>query len=332
MNAAADSDVQSETLINRLGAAQTIDDEVRKLLHDAEQRVRSTPCTQRAQLILIAKTLLREEVVDRPTECADPPVFIAISNSPDYPRPPSVHHMGGGFSINRLSRGLAGVTRKQRRVTTPELLVLAALFALPEPAWTVSVTEQQLAAALVAKPDLQRGARLFKACVACHKSDGGGRPDGDVPAIAGQYPRVLLRQLVDFHYGKRWDVRMEAIARSHSLSGAQDLADVAAYVSALPRITNPGRGDGQLLAHGMQVYQRQCASCHGPSALGDARKAVPWLAGQHYEYLLREMYYTFDHRRPNLTNHGIFLDRFTRPDYQGVADYLSGLISPPSGQ
>jgi cytochrome c553 len=218
-----------------------------------------------------------------------------------------------------------------RRMIIPKVLVLAVLFTLPAPAWTASVAEQQLAAALGAKPDSQRGATLFKVCVACHNSDGGGQPNGDVPAIAGQYRRVLLRQLVDFHYGKRWDVRMEAIASSHYLSGAQALADVAAYVSALPRITDPGRGDGQLLAHGTQVYQRECASCHGPSGQGDAQKAVPWLAGQHYEYLLREMYYTFDNRRPNLTDHHIFLNRFARPDFQGVADYLSGLIPPPSG-
>ena len=219
-----------------------------------------------------------------------------------------------------------------RKMMSPKVLVLAALFAVPAPAWTASVAEQQLAAALTAKPDLQHGASLFTACVRCHNSDGSGEYDGDVPAIAGQYRGVVLRQLVDFHYGKRWDVRMEAVANSHNLSGAQDLADVAAYVSTLPRFTDPGRGDGQLLAHGMQVYQSECASCHGPSGQGDARTVVPWLAGQHYKYLLREMYYTTDNRRPNLSSHRVFLDRFTRPDYEGVADYLSGLISPPSGQ
>ena len=219
-----------------------------------------------------------------------------------------------------------------RALMSPMILVLVALVALSAPAWTASVAEQRLTAALSAKPDVQRGANLFKACVRCHNSDGSGEPNGDVPTIAGQYQRVLLRQLVDFRYGKRWDVRMEAIASSHHLSGAQDLADVAAYVSALPRITNQETGDGQLRAHGLQVYQRECASCHGPSGQGDARKAVPWLAGQHYDYLLREMYYTFDNRRPNLTSHRVFLDRFTRPDYQGVADYLSALISPASRQ
>lgn len=205
------------------------------------------------------------------------------------------------------------------------------LLTLSAPTWAASVAEQQLASALTATPDLQHGASLYLTCVRCHNSDGSGEYDGDVPAIAGQYRGVVIRQLVDFHYGKRWDVRMEAIANSHSLTGAQDLADVAAYVSTLPRFTDPGRGDGQRIAHGRQVYQTECASCHGPLAQGDERKAVPWLAGQHYKYLLREMYYTSDNRRPNLSNHRVFLDRFTLPDYEGVADYLSGLISPPGG-
>jgi cytochrome c553 len=218
------------------------------------------------------------------------------------------------------------------RTASIQVLAWVALLASPALTLAASVAQQQSDAALHARPDVQHGESLFQVCIACHASDGGGSANGDVPAIAGQYPRVIVRQLVDFHYGKRWDVRMEAIAKSHYLSGTQDLADIAAYVSGMPRISNPGRGDGQQLAHGMKVYQRLCASCHGPAAQGDAREAVPWLAGQHYEYLLREMYYTFDHRRPNLAPHLSLLDRFERPEFEGVADYLSGLAPPASGQ
>lgn len=206
-----------------------------------------------------------------------------------------------------------------------------ALLASPLLTLAASVAQQQFDAALRARADVQHGESLFQVCVACHASDGGGSVNGDVPAIAGQHQRVIIRQLVDFHYGKRWDVRMEAIAKSHYLSEAQDLADIAAYVSAMPPISNPGRGDGQRLAHGMKVYQRLCAACHGAAAQGDARKAIPWLGGQHYQYLLREMYYTFDQRRPNLAPHLALLDRFERPEFEGVADYLSGLTPPRNG-
>jgi cell division protease FtsH len=45
--------------------AQAIDDEVRGLLRDAEQRVRETLAARRAQLEALAQALLRQEVVDR---------------------------------------------------------------------------------------------------------------------------------------------------------------------------------------------------------------------------------------------------------------------------
>jgi cell division protease FtsH len=47
--------------------AQTIDEEVRKLLGEAEQRVHDTLSTRRAQLDAVAQALLRQEVVDRAT-------------------------------------------------------------------------------------------------------------------------------------------------------------------------------------------------------------------------------------------------------------------------
>jgi cytochrome c553 len=209
---------------------------------------------------------------------------------------------------------------------SPKAALPLLLLALAGPASAASVAEQQLSAALAAKPDLQHGRTLYEACVRCHNSDGSG--NNEVPAIAGQYQAAVLRQLADFHYGKRWDVRMEAIATSHNLATPQDMADVSAYVSTLPRFNGPERGDGQLLAQGRQLYQNECASCHGLGGQGDAEKAIPWLAGQHYTYLLREMSYAAENRRPSLADHRALLEPFTRPDYEGVADYLSGLTAP----
>jgi len=161
-----------------------------------------------------------------------------------------------------------------RKMMSPKVLVWAAL--LPSGTGMDCIRGgATVGAALGARPDLQHGANLFKACVTCHNSDGSGEFNGDVPAIAGQYRRVLLRQLVDFRYGKRWDVRMEAIASSHYLSGAQNLADVAAYVSALPRLTDPERGDGQLLAHGMQAHP---ATDRQARAMREGRAVARWAA------------------------------------------------------
>ena len=117
-------------------------------------------------------------------------------------------------------------------------------------------------AAVAATPDLSRGEQLFDTCRACHNSDGSGTSDGNVAAIGGQHYRVVLQQLVDFRHDKRWDIRMEHFVDRHHLKGPQELADVAAYVSSLPRPWPPSFGDGKDLKLGAGVYLARCAGCH----------------------------------------------------------------------
>src|SRR5450631_2337768 len=112
------------------------------------------------------------------------------------------------------------------------------------------LTVNEFDAALRASADLSHGEKLFLGCVACHATDGGGSEHGDAPAIAGQYRGVLIRQLVDFRHARRWDVRMERIADTHHLVNPQDIADVAAYVAALPVQPTTDYGDGELIMHG----------------------------------------------------------------------------------
>lgn len=190
-----------------------------------------------------------------------------------------------------------------------------------------------LAAALRLKPDLARGAELFNGCVACHGADGGGVTTGSVPRIAGQHYRVLLRQLVDFRHGRRWDMRMEGIATSHSIiPELQDLADVAGYVSGLNANGVRGVGDGNYLEAGAKVYAARCASCHGREAQGESRgdskgdkgAETPRLAGQHAAYLMRQVYDAVDGRRPQLTRtHQKLLAPLKFEEVLGLTDYLS---------
>jgi mono/diheme cytochrome c family protein len=65
--------------------------------------------------------------------------------------------------------------------------------------------------------------------------------------------------------------------------------------AALSMDSHPDRGG--------QAFVRYCAKCHGPRALGDAKGAIPALAGQRYAYLK-----SFDDR-----------------DISATADYLSRL-------
>lgn len=197
---------------------------------------------------------------------------------------------------------------------------------LPPPSGAAANSRQEYQDALRSKPNIDRGAELFRTCLVCHGPSGAGTPDGSVPRIAGQHFSVILAQLVDYRHDKRWDPRMEHFADSHHLANAQALADVAGYVSQLQ--TQPedtlGVGSGELVSRGAQIYARACAACHGVAAEGNGREQIPELAGQHYEYLRRQIYDAVDGRRPNFSRaHIRLLAGLEHDDIAAVADFLS---------
>ena len=200
-----------------------------------------------------------------------------------------------------------------------------------DPASIQGRTEAAIAefrAAVALEPDLKHGAELFGSCTACHASDGQGAADGSVPAIAGQHVSVIVKQLVDFRHDRRWDARMRYFSRQHGLAGPQDLLDVAAYAESLPRGTRfqEGPGDAARLQQGFVAYHRDCASCHGPLALGDLRSIRPRLAGQHYRYLAKQLEETAAGTRPGMDQeHVRLIHTLSASERAGVADYLSRL-------
>lgn len=179
------------------------------------------------------------------------------------------------------------------------------------------------------KPDMARGAELFRTCAVCHGPDGAGTQDGNVPTIAGQHTAVIVKELRDFRTERRWDFEMERIAGKHFLKDGNDILNVAAYVHVMPRTGPPETGDGVFLERGEEVYRAKCASCHGPRAEGSQARSVPRLAGQHFSYLLRQMYNAADARRPNMTaSHIRRIQGLVMEEFQGLADYLSRLGEP----
>jgi cytochrome c553 len=196
---------------------------------------------------------------------------------------------------------------------------------LPWAADGASPARTEYQAALHAIPDSEHGAVLFAQCAACHGADGQGLPDGSTPRIAGQHFRVIVKQLVDFRYGKRWDFRMEQRANRH-LGAFQDIADVASYLSRQPRKSYAGGDSSDPLTQGANLYAVNCVSCHGAHGEGDDERAVPMLAGQHPAYLVRQMYDAVDGRRPTLTQ--LHAQRIKPLDFEqlrAIANYLSRL-------
>lgn len=176
------------------------------------------------------------------------------------------------------------------------------------------------------QPDLKRGRALFVTCAACHNPDGSGAADGSVPAIAGQYRAVIIKQLTDFRDDRRWNLRMEKVLYQRHLTQAADFEDLAGYTSQLSPLATHKVGDGSSLAPGTGVYFRLCADCHGALGEGSAARLIPRLGGQHYSYLVRQIRFAGDRRRPNMAAaHELRVRKLTLEEIQGVADYLSRL-------
>jgi len=189
-----------------------------------------------------------------------------------------------------------------------------------------SLPQREYAQVLRSKPDIVHGETLFETCAACHGPQGAGIADGTVPAIAGQHFHIIARQLVEYRHDKRWDLRMNHFTDQHHLGGAQDIADLAAFISKLTVSEATDHGSGEYLRHGGEVYAHLCASCHGAAGEGGDRERYPRLAGQHYDYLLRQMHDGLEGRRPNFPpSHVRLLQRVERVDLAGLADYLSRL-------
>ncbi|MCF8005685.1 MAG: c-type cytochrome [Chromatiaceae bacterium] len=161
------------------------------------------------------------------------------------------------------------------------------------PAETLAETPAEIAKreydqVLTLTPDIERGRRVYLTCAVCHLPEGWGSVDGIYPQIAGQLRTVIIKQLADFRAGNRDNPLMYPFSVPEILGGPQEIADVAAYVAALPMTANNGLGPGTDLALGEQLYGEHCADCHGAAGEGDEAEHIPALAGQHYAHLMRQ--------------------------------------------
>ena len=80
--------------------------------------------------------------------------------------------------------------------------------------------------------DATRGKELTYTCQGCHGVTGykNAYPNYHVPKIGGQSQQYLTNALTEYQQGKRKHPTMQAQAESFS---AQDIADIAAFVSGL---------------------------------------------------------------------------------------------------
>jgi cytochrome c553 len=184
------------------------------------------------------------------------------------------------------------------------------------------VLEPELRSALALAANIERGRKAYETCAVCHGPDGEGRPDGTFPRLAGQHRRVIIKQIVDIRTRRRENPIMHPYAQR--LMDPQEIADVSGFVSALPPPAEIGTGPGTDLDLGERLYARDCQSCHGARAEGDASRFIPSLAGQHYVYLLRQIRAIGAGRRGNVHPAlKALVARYRDAELKALVDYAS---------
>lgn len=131
-----------------------------------------------------------------------------------------------------------------------------------------------------------RGATLALNCTMCHGALGMSR--SDAPNLAGQYPEVVIKQLLDYQSGKRENAIMAALA--YNLS-EQNIVDLAAYYASLPKSRTAPTSYDETLPALVRVGDPMrniapCISCHGGV---DQKLGAPWLEGMPKQYLIQQL-------------------------------------------
>jgi cytochrome c553 len=131
-----------------------------------------------------------------------------------------------------------------------------------------------------------RGATLAMQCAICHGSNRQGQVD--TPNLEGQPAAAIYKELRDFKAAARTNAIMSPFAVKLS---EQDMLDLAAYYSYLPRQPGPHPDPAmtapQIVARGAAMRNvPACSSCHSAT---DAKLGAPWLDGQSPVYIKAQL-------------------------------------------
>jgi len=178
-------------------------------------------------------------------------------------------------------------------------------------------------------PPAQAPELAIAVCGTCHGVDGNSI-NPMFPRLAGQKAWYLEQQLKQF----RAESRGDPYAVAYMWGMANQLSDptinaLAKYFSS----QTPGPGvphSAAVIARGRAIFERgipsqgvpACAACHGPQALGSAQ--FPRLAGQHAEYILKQLQSFQNNMRKVAIMHGV-AQTLHGSQMRAVADYLESL-------
>jgi cytochrome c553 len=148
--------------------------------------------------------------------------------------------------------------------------------------------------------------------------------------LAGQHADYLAAQLHAFKAQTRGDP--DALGYMWGMSAPLDdemISALSAYYAA--QSPGPGaHGDSTTIARGADIYAKgianagipPCAGCHGPNGAGTDQ--FPRLAGQHAQYLLKQLRSFQSNLRDVAVMHGV-AQGMAVGEMEAVATYLESL-------
>ena len=144
---------------------------------------------------------------------------------------------------------------------------------------------------VAAAGDAEAGKTKVAMCMGCH-GEAGNSMIAMFPKLAGQHPKYTAKQLQDIKSGKRAVPEMTAFVAGLN---DQDMADIAAYYGQ--QTISVGTAKADLAAKGESVYRAgnhskglaACTGCHGPDGQGNNGANFPALAGQHADYIEKQL-------------------------------------------
>lgn len=222
-----------------------------------------------------------------------------------------------------------GITNKSRKdavrfgiaTCVHSLVLVAGTLALSLGGYAVASDEPDVAARAYAQK------LAVTVCGTCHGSQGNSTQP-KFPRLAAQNAHYLAAQLKAFRAQTRGDP--DAVGYMWGMAGELDDSTVDAlagyYAEQKPAVSSVGT-NAALVARGREIFEHgiqsegvpACSSCHGPDAHG--LQEFPRLAGQHAQYVLKQLASFQSNMRNVAIMHGV-AQNLRLPEMQAVAAYL----------
>lgn len=158
-------------------------------------------------------------------------------------------------------------------------------------------------------------------CASCH-GVGGNSTDPQYPVLAGQTMRYIYLQLKDYKEGRRKNPFMDAMVTDLS---RDDMIALGTYFSKQRVLPNKFKADEVKAKLGKaKADEVLCTMCHLGGFAG--QNEVPRAAGQHYQYVVKQLQDFKARRRTNDAGSMTSVSNtLSDTDIENLAHYIAGL-------